>query len=47
VHLRETLVLLGRFEERLGIDAVRGGYLASSSREKSSEPIASAISLRS
>src|SRR5438309_112541 len=44
VDLCEAIVLLGCREQRLGVDAVRGGYLESSSREKSSEPIASVIS---
>src|SRR5579884_2108261 len=47
VHLREPPLLLRRREERLGVDPVRNGYCDSSSREKSSEPIASEISSRS
>src|SRR5581483_1014040 len=48
VHLREPPVLLRRREQRLGVDAMRYGYCcASSSREKSSDPIASEISSRS
>ena len=47
VHLREPACVLRRAEEGLGVDAVRDGYADSSRREKSSEPIASAISSRS
>src|SRR4051794_6702652 len=47
VDLRELVLVLRCFEQRLGIDAVRGGYRASSRRLKSSEPMASLISSRS
>src|SRR5579864_223271 len=47
VHLRKPVLLLCRGEQRLGVDALRGSYADSSSREKSSEAIASLMSSRS
>src|SRR3569833_1001722 len=47
VHLREAARVLRGAEEGFGVDAACDRYLASTSREKSSEPIASLISSRS
>src|SRR5581483_11988902 len=47
VHLGEAALLLRGGEQRLRVDPLRGGYADSSSREKSSDEIASLMSSRS